>query len=1272
MYTQERKIHLRNRFVFASIVLLLIFGGIFTPNVQGQSDRGAISGRVADATGAVVGGVQVSITDSVTGVSFTGATTNEDGIYDIINLPVGKYALAFRRPGFKEFDRKGITVSASQHAEINVKLEVGSASETVIVNSDASVLDASTATESTSVAGAVIEELPLSIAGGRNASSFAVMVVPSVNAGVGVGGYATSGVSVANSLTQSNNVMVDGIDADAGYQGGAAASSGWGNASPGVEAVREVQVQTSGIDAESSQTGGGTFQYELKSGTEQFHGSGFGFLTNEALDANSWSNNYWRAFCNGSGPGSSQCPSAVAATSTTPAVEGYQQLYRRPNDRLKDWGFSAGGPIWKRHTFIFGAYERYNQNTMAWGANQTTVPTANMLGGDFSQLLTYGQVSGLTANAGAGGTGTCAAYTSADKPCPTGYLDAVGKPIYYGAIFDPANPGTVFEGNMIPSVRLSAQAQQVIKIYKDDYAPTNSNLINNYWGFSGSTNEVQNLDAKLDHTFSEKHHVSSSIDWAKSESVGLGNHNGGSLWQRGSATGGPFADAQAAPQKFATIHFTDNYTLSPTLLNTAILAFNWNNKADVTPAPAGSTFADAAGSLYPNLSYASTLGVNQSAAGQDYSDDIRWQQIRLKDSISWVHSRHTVKFGGEYIDYNTLNKNPGGILSYTFGNLSGMPQSIANNSTVAGDLGYGFANMLLGQAQAASQGVTTGSHSDRKAFNLFGADQIKVNNKLTLNLSLRWDLNGRLHEKNGNWSNWDLTAQNPSWAASGSNPGLLGNIAYLASPGGSFEINEYYRLFSPHVGAAYQISPKLVMRAAWGLFYVPLGQNTWGGIPYESCFNCFGANNAKPGASSVDPAFQWDNNIYPGVPIPAGKNANANNFGWGQPYVTPDALNLGKTQNWNLGAEYGFNSNTVLNVRYIGNVGYDLHDGGIYPQNFPTWSQYYPLLMSGHAGDAINSQASAAAAGVPWYPFLPAMAGGCGTYTAVAAISPQPQANACWGSSLRVAGNPRGNSGYNALIVEIKKRAGSGLSMDLSYTLSNAVQNVIGVNQVDEWYLGSEFQDPYSYSQFKNLISPGDMRNQVKGYVSYNLPFGRNGQWLQSSRKLDYAVGGWTLSGDLNYHSGTPMAAVGASNAYPGWAPTFVNATNTSGALSNHFKHLDLANLNDTSNQYFSPSAFSDQTLTKSNPLYGSLGNQQPYNSDWRGWAAYNEDFSTVKHFSFGPDGRFKGSIRAEFFDVLNRHQYGSPNTSYLSPQFGNVTSVWGNRKGQLGARFEW
>ena len=193
-----------------------------------------ISGVVADATGAVLPGVRVSVTDTSTGVDYSGSATNDRGVYQIVNLPVGKYSLMFRMEGFKQYEREGVTVSASQEAKVDVNLQVGGTSATVTVTSDAAALDSYTSTEATSVEGSAIQELPLSIAGGRNAQAFAVMVVPSVNVGTGVNGDASSGISIAGSLSQSNNVMVDGVDADAGYQGGGAASSGWGNASPGV------------------------------------------------------------------------------------------------------------------------------------------------------------------------------------------------------------------------------------------------------------------------------------------------------------------------------------------------------------------------------------------------------------------------------------------------------------------------------------------------------------------------------------------------------------------------------------------------------------------------------------------------------------------------------------------------------------------------------------------------------------------------------------------------------------------------------------------------------------------------------------------------------------------------------------------------------------------------------------------------------------------------------------------------------------------------------
>jgi hypothetical protein len=125
--------------------------------------------------------------------------------------------------------------------------------------------------------------------------------------------------------------------------------------------------------------------------------------------------------------------------------------------------------------------------------------------------------------------------------------------------------------------------------------------------------------------------------------------------------------------------------------------------------------------------------------------------------------------------------------------------------------------------------------------------------------------------------------------------------------------------------------------------------------------------------------------------------------------------------------------------------------------------------------------------------------------------------------------------------------------------------------------------------------------------------------------------------------------------------------------LKNNFKHLDLNNLNDISNQFVSPASFTDLFNPDGSGTYlGTLGNQLPYYSDWRGWAYYNEDLSILKKFGFH-DNRFRDTLRAEFFDAFNRHHWSSPNTGNIGAQyFGNVTGVSGSRQAQLGARFEW
>ncbi len=110
--------------------------------------------------------------------------------------------------------------------------------------------------------------------------------------------------------------------------------------------------------------------------------------------------------------------------------------------------------------------------------------------------------------------------------------------------------------------------------------------------------------------------------------------------------------------------------------------------------------------------------------------------------------------------------------------------------------------------------------------NFYTEDTVKLTSKLTVDASLRWDFNTAWKEVNGQWSNFVLDAVNTSWTP------LKGDYQYLSNGSQSFEKNQDWRLFSPHAGASYQISSKLVARGSWALSYVPLGINQWGGAPF--------------------------------------------------------------------------------------------------------------------------------------------------------------------------------------------------------------------------------------------------------------------------------------------------------------------------------------------------------------------------------------------------------------------------------------------------------
>jgi Carboxypeptidase regulatory-like domain len=1196
---------------FALFVLLTGF-------LQAQVDKATVNGTITDQSGAMIPGVTVVVTGVETGARYLGKS-NRAGIYRVSGLPVGTYSLETNKSGFKKEIRAGLALATAQVAEVNLVMQPGATSERVEVTSAPVLLESETSDVGTAMTANSMKDLPLDINSsgvGRDITSFIYSNIPTTEGGNYSG-------HIAGSQNVTKNVMVDGVDSTAGLQGFIQ--------DIGMEAVQEMNVQVSGVTPEGASTGGGTIMLEMKSGTNQFHGSGFGFLQNEALNANSWDNNYFNI--------------------------------NRQRNRFDDWGASLGGPIRKDRTFFFGSYERFSNSQRTFSPDAATVPTPAFLKGDFSALL----------------GGPLMINGSPAK-------DACGRQINIGEIYNPLNPvvsgGNTcyqpFSGNIIPQNQLSPIASSIAKnLYGNGYTPTGPGLVNNFPSLAGTYSDTTSIhyDLKLDHNLSANQRISGGFNWWDFSSLSPGIPGGNGLlplWKTGSSTGGPLSTGDDQLQRDWSVRLQHFYTISPTLLNTASIAYNQHWASDQPPGKYNANavgISGTNGSNFPNITFTdggAGGGFSEANIGPPANDWYTPYNFVISDTASWVRGKHMFKFGGDFQARGMNAVYDGGLRQYNFTSETFAP----NDNQVTPFVGFAFANFMLGQVHDASQSVTSALYGRRKHMSLFAADDYKISSRMTLNLGLRWDVNGRFHEKDGEWSNFDIAVNRGIWGP------YNGGWEFAQNGSQSFERNQNFHEFGPQVGVAYQAMGNLVLRGHYGITYAPLAMNQWNGVPAfyppgftAGAFGFAGSNTVVNNIPNV-PSFGWDTapGTYPGQAVYPARVPTQSNLSGGAAYVWPDALTMGMVQNWNAGGEYQVGKGTVLSLNYLGNHGSHLHDGSIWPFNFPTQSDYLKLLNSGHANDIVTDPASAAAAGVP-YPFT----GFSGPANQAIAPFPQVRSQTPPGG-LFIVNADLSVSNYEAMVAEVKSRSVYGLTMDVNYTLSRSTGTASPNGAFADSLSGSiPTQDPYLLQRLTNQLTPWDFTHQVKGYVLYDLPFG-SGQRLRTGRdSLDnYLLGGWKIGMQLSYHTGEPLPTIMAPVQYPGWSGVFAQRNPNVTLSSSTFKGDNPAWVqgggvgSDPGSLAFNASAFSQ-------PAPGTFSTEKySYTGYLRDFGFSDEDLNIAKHFRFGSGERYQFSLRAQFFDVFNRHHWGSPDLNMNSPLFGHVTSVSGNRYGQLSARFEW
>ena len=888
-----------------------------------QTNQGQISGNVFDPSGAQVAGASIVAKNEQTGSSYTTQSTSA-GAFRFPSIELGRYTLTTTASGFQQTVNTGIEVRVQTVTAFDIRLSVGSGTESITVESNAPTVE----TQSSDVGGTVntrqIVDLPLALGGVgalRAPESFVFLIPGTVGPGSGNSNNGVFLSQVGGGQNFGNEVLLDGASQTRSENG-----SSFDEEAPSVEAISEFKVTTSTPAAEFGRTTGGIENFVTKSGGNQYHGTVYDIFRNEVLNANSWFNNGYQAFYR------SQGNAAQAAN------------FNRPNDKQNDYGGNLGGPVVIPHiynghdkTFFFFNWEQY-RHTLG-GPITSTVPTVAERGGDFGDQL--------------GAVRTAQDGTPILNPCD-------GTPIRAGQIFDPnttriASDGTqcrtAFAGNVIPAGRISPLAQKLLAFYPQ---PTTNTVANNYTLNSSSPLTNTTYSIRIDESLSSKDKIYGSYSARENTRYSPQNFQ---------------LPAPVTPnvqtQDFIT-HFGRagwDHIFTPNVLNHFNLGYNRSNSIN--------------GSIYLSggTNYSSQLGIPGLTTGfplvdvsgyvslsRNQNDDNVDNGIRVNDSLSWTRGRNSFKFGFDYRyqQYSSIGNdtNNGHFV------FNGNQTKVARVDPYQGGTGLGGASFLLGLYDTAN--ILTPTHSPRWISNYWAGfiqDDLKVSNSLVLNLGVRYDIDQPRKEAQNFTSNFSPTAIDPF-------SGLPGALVFgtTCQKCNSRWADTWYKDFAPRLGFAYspsQLNNKFVLRGGFATLYGPLQYNDFGGsmttgynIPVNQNSNgfdpSFSLSTGIPSTSGtdLDPAFYSSDASAP---------RNFSN------YIKPSYGRPPMVNQWNMQIQQELAKDLIFTLGYIGNSGAHLRSGIENVNNTSPSTFALGDALSQHFGDVATALGTAA----PYAKFSP-------------------------------------------------------------------------------------------------------------------------------------------------------------------------------------------------------------------------------------------------------------------------------------------------------------
>lgn len=1202
------KRYIQTKTVTVLFLLLALCGGAFAQEITGN-----LSGTVKDTTGAIVKGATITITDIEKKVVVRTLMSGDEGEWTAQNLLAGLYSISIEAPNFKKAVQNDIKLDVGQRRAVDIVLEAGNISETVMVAADPVAVELATATASSLVSGDQVRELSLN---NRNWVQL-VALSPGVSNDLADQVYVgttnpdgqanTINIAVNGARSSQNTFTVDGADiTDRG-------SNITIQAYPSVDSIGEFRVLRSLFPAESGRSGGGQVNVITRSGTNEFHGSAFNFIRNEAFNANSF---------------------LLNATNNPPFGRDENGKAKRPPFRYNNFGWTLGGPVYflrfgegpsgdmvdkVERTFFFLSQE-FRRDRRFTSASTVTVPDANLRRGVFPIPVCI--------NRPALGENSCTGsfILPAGTPIPSNLLSPAAM-AYVNGIY-----------NQLPLPNAATAA-----------APFNLNV-----SLANRADFDQTI-VKIDHTYND--HLSFYYRFQKDSIPTL---DANSLFSSGGGLPNVSTTSTNSPGKTHT--FNTTWVASPRTVVEARYTYGY-----------GAILSENIGllSLRANnipvaLPFENTRDRNPSITGNGFTgltsfgpyDNFSYKH-NFTGAVTATRGNHTFKFGGVYSIYrkneNALAGNNEGLFS-AFSNTqpAGVSTSTLNQNIQR------WANFLVGNVQTFAQ-----AHFDytadlrQKAFEAFVQDEWKARPNLTLYLGMRYSYFPSPYDKNGRLSNFVPELYNPAQAplVTGAGNRIAGsgnwcngiivnaqnfttgpaqfNCRPTASANGKYVVDVPKTDFAPRFGIAWDPTGegRTSIRTGYGIYHeqVLVGtylQNIGVNPPYQETATASNTRLDNPGG---------------GIPTNlAVQSLRAVQSDFTTPYM----------QHWSLDVQHQLTGNTIFTVGYYGSKGthlIGLTELNEVPPGRALSSQCAPgngaigqtpapaLVTCQPAGYAFRNTTAATG--------NPNVVGG--TLFSDLLILDQLRPYKGFRSIAMV--QPRYNSNYHGLQVSAQQRFSGSSRIDLAYTWSKNLTdspNDRTTSPQNSYDIKSEYQR-----------ATLDRRHVFSLNYIYELPF-----FSKQNDFVGRVLGGWQASGIITINSGLPfsvttsnldLAGLGLINANPAARPNLLCDPNENAPHGL---------------QWVTNACFQ---LNPPNTGPGSTGlSNQPGTTPRgiiEGPPTQRVDFTMSKNFRITET--FYAQFRAEAFNIFNHTNFRALSTNITAANFGAVTTVRDPRTMQFGLK---